>query len=489
LPADCKNLNIDSGATVTIESDATNSGSLIIQGTVTGTGNVIYNRYIKSSSAFYSSDRAYIISSPVSGQSASALTASGQISGLAQYDEGNNAWGGSVSGNLAPGVGYSLYRAGSPYIVPFTGIPNYGNIPPVPVSSSYEKYGWNSLGNPYTSALKIRPGATDFLLTNLATLHPGYAAVYIWDEDFGNYAVINLVSLDPLIWNPEWNTATWYNFQLETDDIVQAGQGFLVNIKWPTPSPSVIVFNKNMQVHNTAITLKNAEKTWPAVNLMAQNGTNKTGTIVAFNEGGTTGLDPGYDAGLLSVNPFQLFTRLVTGTEDLNLTIQTLPDNQYNQIKIPVGINCPNGGEITFKAMGVKLPDGLYPILEDKLLHVFTPLKTVTDSYSTVIPTNTTGSGRFYLSFGNITDIKNVKQPEITYSAWYVNRKIIIFGTGVQEAKAALFDMNGRKVGEYSMLKENRNEIEVQGLANGMYLLHIKGKGGTQVIKVPVVSE
>jgi hypothetical protein len=382
---------------------------------------------------------------------------------------------------LESGVGYAMKRTGNSPDIPFTGTISGDII--VPVSSQWYRYGWNSLGNPYTSAIKIKDD-TGFIMENLIPLENGYEAVYLWNALAGNYWVINLSGY----YNGEWHL--WYQFgTFEQEAYVQAGQGFLVNINWPAPSPCQVVFKRTMQYHSNITSLKKAVKSWPGITLIAKNGINEEGTIITFYEKGTTGLDKGYDAGLLSVKPFQLYTRLVEDSTNINMGIQTLPDNQYAQLRVPVGIELPAGGEVTFSASGVILPEGIYPVLEDKLLNTNIPLKSVTDTYSVIVPKNTTGTGRFYLHFGTTTDTKIVKQPEIKYSAWFKDRKIIILGTGAQEARAVVFDMNGRKLGEYRMLKENRNEIPVEGVANGVYLLQIWGKSGTQVIKVPVVYE
>lgn len=241
-----------------------------------------------------------------------------------------------------------------------------------------------------------------------------------------------------------------------------------------------------MQVHNTSVQVKKAERSWPGVTLIAQNGNSKDGTVITFYENATNGLDSGLDAGKRSASLFQLYTKTVSDNHDLNLAIQTLPDNQYDQLRIPVGIDCPDGEKVVFRAAGVILPDGVYPVLEDKMLNMLTPLKSINDSCVVNLLQNSSGVGRFFLRFGDLTSVKTVKEPQIKYSAWFADRKIVISGTGVQDANIVLYDMNGRKLGDYPMLKENRNEIPADGLTYGVYLLQINGSKGNQVIKVPV---
>jgi len=483
--ADCQDLNLYPTAKLTIKSNAHQSGSLIIHRNVINTGKVTYERFTEHYTPAYG-DRFYMVSSPVSGQSWDpAFLASYGIDprGIRDYNESSNHWGEfATSGTFEMGNGYMLLRKDSTNDIKFTGQPVAGPVS-IPVASTVPTYGWNSVGNPYTSAIKIA-GSDGFIMTNKPVLHPGYEAVYLWNDLDEDYWVINLIEY----YNTQYHL--WYEFgTFDAESKVQVGQGFLVNIIWPSPSNPTIQFNRSMQEHSRQTLLKSATKSWPGVTLLARHKEEVKGTIVTFFEGGTTGLDPGYDAGNLSVKSFQLYTHHVDGSDPSDLAIQTLPDNQYEQLKVPVGIECPSGGEVTFSAEGIILPEGVYPILEDKLMQTTTPLRSVTDQYSAILPVNTSGTGRFYLSFGGATPATTVDKPGIKYSAWFGNGKIVIFGTGSQDAVAVLYDMNGRKIGEFPMLKENRNEIPVNKLVNGMYILHIRGAGGTQVIKVPVVYE
>jgi hypothetical protein len=82
-----------------------------------------------------------------------------------------------------------------------------------------------------------------------------------------------------------------------------------------------------------------------------------------------------------------------------------------------------------------------------------------------------------------------VTTVETKYSAWYGNRKIIISGADLHQTTAVLYDLDGRKLGEYSRLSGNRYEIPAEGLITGVYLLRISSIHGNQVIKVPVVTQ
>jgi hypothetical protein len=77
----------------------------------------------------------------------------------------------------------------------------------------------------------------------------------------------------------------------------------------------------------------------------------------------------------------------------------------------------------------------------------------------------------------------------IHLSARYANSKITIFGPAGRNTTATVYDINGRKLGEYRLHNESRNDIPAQDLVTGVYLLSIKGDKGTQVVKLPVLKE
>ncbi|NLB25471.1 MAG: T9SS type A sorting domain-containing protein, partial [Bacteroidales bacterium] len=261
------------------------------------------------------------------------------------------------------------------------------------------------------------------------------------------------------------------------------GQGFLINAGG---SGGNIQFTKAMQTHDTGLSLKSASTSWPGVTLLAETGNQSRYTIIAFNENMTTGLDKTYDAGLLASSDFILYSHLVSGDEGVDFEIQCLPDNMYSELSVPIGIDLPKAGKVTFKAAGVILPNGLYPVLEDRLLKTSAPLKTESDSYTVDFDGSTQGIGRFYLTFTNITSAEAVTQPE-SFKAWFARGKIVLEGYAEEGTRVSLYDMSGRKLAVHRLQSINRNEIPAPALSPGIYLLRIEGRKQRHEIKIPVV--
>ncbi|HAQ18048.1 MAG TPA: hypothetical protein DCR40_02300 [Prolixibacteraceae bacterium] len=486
------NGNLITNGLLAINSDATNSGSLIVNGT--NTGDVIYNRYMDHTGTTYS--RWYITSAPVNATGFNSttnankihvdVTVSPNLYDFATYSESVNDWlfsyqsssSANLPGFLIPGQGYLIsLKPTSDGLIKFTGPLNNGDVTPTVTTSTDN--GWNAVGNPYTSAIKVT-GTSGFLDVNSLKLSDSYAAIYVWNED----ATYNgTEQFYKVIGNSGYTPPGGSNTSIA--DNIQAGQGFLINVN----AGGQVTFNKAMQIHETGLSLKSAEMSWPGITLLAESNGQTRSTVVAFNEAMTTGLDVTYDAGLLASDHFQVYTHLVGGGNLVDFAIQCLPDHQYSQLSVPVGVDLPEGGELAFKASGVILPIGIYPIIEDKLLNVKTPLKSETDNYTVTLDKNTTGIGRFYLSMGGDMALAAPKiQPTAKYTASMVNDRIIINGKVETGAKAQLFDISGRKVGEYILEKTNRNEITASGLSQKIYLLRIEGKNCNQTLKLIAIK-
>lgn len=463
------NGTLTTGDKLVVESDA----SLIAKGT--STGNVTYNRSL-------SPTRWYIVSAPV--QATGFDSNAGRLyssTDFATYSESSNEWNyGAIQSTLEAGKGYLLSINTSNTSIAFNGALNNGDVTKGVTSSAGN--GWNAVGNPYTSAIGIRSTAAsteNFLTKNTGIFKDGYAAIYVWNET-GTYGEND--QYYKAIGNSGYTPPSEY--ETLNENYIQAGQGFMINAK----AAGNVVFTKDMQVHQTGISLKDAEISWPGITLMAETKGQKRSTAIGFNENMTAGLDVTYDAGLLPTDPFQVYTHLVSGDSPIDFTIQCLPD-QFSGLRIPVGIDLPDGGEVVFKTSGVILPTGYFPVLEDRLLKTNTPLKAETDSYKVTLDKNTKGIGRFYLSVAQTVLASNNLFKEKNYSVFLSDGNIHIAGqVNDVSAKAILFDISGRKLAEYPLHSQNRNAIDLRGWTAQVFFLMIEGKNYRQVEKISVFN-
>ena len=207
--ADCHNLTVQTGATLTIQSTVSSSGSLIVHGNATG--NVTYNRLLRHGD---NAGDKHLFSSPVGGQRVDAfrIAYSANIDNLRTWDEPAAVWSNVVSEFFTSGKGYNVYQpdagdgnfsftgtvvrsvsinATSPYFEGYSvrygkyPLNPYGTLNPAQIvwaqdrgwTTGWGSGGWNLLGNPFTSAMT----ASAFITANNASFDPFYQALYVYD--------------------------------------------------------------------------------------------------------------------------------------------------------------------------------------------------------------------------------------------------------------------------------------------------------------------
>ncbi|MCD6355553.1 MAG: T9SS type A sorting domain-containing protein [Prolixibacteraceae bacterium] len=480
-PINCKNLiiepkgglTINSGMALTLSDDLlihsvsiTQTGSIIIKGTLTVSGTATVERYIPS-------DDWHIISSPVTGQNLKTFAAGNSIDSyshdavtdydLAPYNETADNWGpyiltdGTNTADFTPGQGYSMRRtkAAGAGVVTFTGTLNAGDIS---INITKNTYGWNAVGNPYTSAI-LGTGTGSFQKANSANLDPSYAGLYVWDHAISDYTTYTSSSTQK----------------------IAVGQGFIIKSK---TGGATINFTSALQVHSSTTSFKSAELPWPSVQLTVQSGKNKNTTQITFNSKMTDGLDPMYDAGKLKGNPdFSLYTHLIDDN-GVDFAVQALPDFEYDSLRIPVGLDFKEGGEITFTAETENLPAGVELFLEDTQGQNFTRLDKPGAKYTTTANAGFKGTGRFFLVTGNATATANSSLRKQEFTAFTRNKTIIVNGQANNETQFMLYSIDGKLWYNETAHQLNQNRIDASLFPAGIYLLKINQPTNRQIIKL-----
>jgi hypothetical protein len=461
--AEIDNLTVESNATLTIQSDASNNGSLIVNGT--SSGEVTYNRYVTANNW-------HLIASPVSGQSISDFVTGHSIAtqdgycAIAPYDNATHAWVHytdtySETDVFTSGKGYEVQRTANGTL-PFTGTINTSDVSidlTTPVSPGKK---WNLIGNSFTTAINANdpagdPVVTNFLTNNSAVLDAGYQAIYVWDptkdSGVGGYVTINHSS---------------------TQSYVAPGQAFFV---YAVDGGGSVTFEEGTQNGQTGNIFKSGETGHSAITLYAENEGLKKSTQIKYIGEMTTGLDPGYDAGRFSAgdNNFFISTRLVGDqTNQTDLDIQCLPLGDYSHI-IPVGVNAAAGNEIVFSVETNNLPADVPVILEDRQKGVFTTLHENGDIYQIVTETKQEGTGRFYLYSQEIsTRIDNREEmPEVFVIPIPRYNKLRITGDLEKGATVSVYDIAGRKLVTSKLNPSQINDVDMHAINSGIYIVEI----------------
>jgi len=249
--------------------------------------------------------------------------------GVGFYDPIDSDWdtyGGSgttnniaSAGNFDNAKGYQM-ATDNGGVVEFVGTLHHGDT-----SQSIQSYDadgdggangsrWNIVANPYMSFINANDNddATNNVLTaNASILHSSNTALYFWDGD--SYVAVNHSS-----------SASSY-------DYIAPMQGFLVA---PAYSGSAVNFSFTKAMQTTSGTddavliqsdIFNDNESELLLSI-SQNNLNRK-TEIYFNDNGTDGLDPGYDAAAFATMDVYLSSRLVDGNsnegENFSTTIST----------------------------------------------------------------------------------------------------------------------------------------------------------------------
>lgn len=391
--------------------------------------------------------------------------------GLRDYNTVTNLWNpyyiypdvSTTPGSIGLGKGFNIRTIYNYNSIPgtgrvdATGTPNLNTVNvAIPRSATPGDFGWNCIGNPFTCALNIRNTANNGFLNaaNISQLDPNYIAVYLWDT---NNITTNHITPEYIV----INNAT-------TITSIQTAQGFFVKSK---VGGGNVTFSKNMQLPNAALSFKAAPVEWPSIKIIAWDHISSSSTEVKFVTNTTKGLDPGYDAGLYIANPdFSIYSKLVDDNA-VDYTLQCLPDQDYDQYIIPIGVNHKAAVQITFTAETINLPSGCHAVLEDRLTNTFTRLDLKDANYKATIDADTKGTGRFFLHTYDAIGSQPIQGQQ--FKVYSVAKNIYIIGEVSGDARFYLYSVDGKLLANFNAQNQLQNQLDASNYAAGLYLLKI----------------
>jgi hypothetical protein len=302
-----------------------------------------------------------------------------------------------------------------------------------------EGWGWNLVGNPYSSAIDwdVSGGWTKTNINN---------SIYLWNPSIGNYG--------SYADNVGINDAT---------NIIPSGQGFFVKVDTNSTTGSLGV-NMSAQLHGNQPFWKKTETvtSTPLLRLqVSTEGTPKRDEIVfRFMDSATEGFDPAFDAYKLTGTGLapQFYSMIQGG---VRLSINSLPKLNENMI-IPLGFEARFDGFYTITANELlNFQSNTKLILEDKHENVFIDLS-LQDTYNFYGQIND-APGRFNLHFllspENVPDILVALEVRIFSFGQKINIQSLIGDALVGEVK--VFDPMGRELHTSQVHLSNRIEITV----------------------------
>ncbi|SEC85050.1 Por secretion system C-terminal sorting domain-containing protein [Tenacibaculum sp. MAR_2009_124] len=446
IPNSISNVIIPEGLTnyptisteVTVSSIQMSSGtSLIANAPVTGL--ITYKRNLPNTNW-------HLVSPPVSGETIEDLISNNSFAsgtgtniGIAPYNNDGTAWDyqtSSSTGGLVSGQGISV-KLNSSGFISFTGSLNVDNIS-YPITQNTSNF--NLVGNPFTSYVN----SATFTTENSGILSE--ETIWLWDgTQYITYNAASPIELAP-------------------------GQGFFLEAS----RNGSVIFSSSNQSHQTTDTfMRSSESLLPAFELFINGHGKQKSTKVFYIDDKTTGFDNGYDSSMFSEDSSDMavFTQLVSDNEGKQLAIQTLPNNSYETIVIPVGLNFQTGN-ITFSANTLNFPTDVKIILEDRVNEVLTDLSE--QSYSVVLNENAHGIGQFYVHTSRdvlgINSSESLNNISIYKSA---NNSITINGLQVEKASLTIYSIVGKKIMSSKFSSNGNSIISIPKLSTGVYLIEI----------------
>ena len=466
--------NLTQNGTFNIDSNATANASLIVKGTATG--NVNFLRYLTTNW--------HLISSPVVGKSINDLSGSVSTNGvnyaiapyknnttrLLRWNYYTTAAGTNdiaAASTFVTAKGYTIKKNGFAGSIGFAGTLNTNDAgESITITDGGNDPGgnrWNLIGSPYTAALKggnSTPAnqTNTFLRVNIdaGNLDPMKAGVYLW------------------------NGSLPYDIKSVDDDFfIAPGQAFFVHA--PDNGGTSANFTEAMQTHQTGnIFLKNA-KSYPEIILRLSNDKSNVLTKIRYIEGKTTGLDIGSDVGTFTAESsnFNIFSHLLSNSEGADFAIQALPNNNYENMIIPIGIDAETENEITFSTTMNNFPEGLKVYLEDKKNNTFTRIDETNSDYKITLDKAQNGIGRFYLhttskalSIDKNETLKNISVYKLN------NSTLRIAGLTKEKTELSVYNLLGKQVFNSSFTTNGIKDIALPNFTKGVYLVQLKTISG-----------
>ncbi len=438
-------LTLNSGATltssgnITISSNAAGDGSLINNGTITGSA--VVERYLPGASW-------HLISTSV------AASNSGLYSGLymRQYDESTDAFGAYITSTtmpLIPGTGAVLW-ANSATTISYNGSLNDGDIGPL--TCTHKKNGYNLLGNPYPSAIDWN-AASGWTKTNLSN------NLWSWSETAGQYATYNGIT--------GTNGGSQY---------IAMGQGFFVQALAGGGSLSM---TKSVQVHNTISLMKSAKSEPPLIRLKVTGNKYSDEVVIMKDSMATSGIDYIYNA--QKIKGYVSAPQLYTLQNDKMFSIYTY-DNIDTTVHIPIYLSV--GKDTSYKLT-------LYNNLEFKELrmYLFDKLNNTTQEIKdsllyTFEAAPTDDSARFKIVFKADAALGIYTTGISKLNVWTAQQQLYITTSQNELIETVtLYDLNGRKLETWG---RNSSWPVLLNLKQSVYIVNVTTNKQTMNYKIVI---
>ncbi|WP_298780224.1 T9SS type A sorting domain-containing protein [uncultured Polaribacter sp.] len=396
----------------------------------------------------------YLIGSPLTGHSFTNdyisfhnIPTAGTDRAFGTYETTDDTWSylqSNIEMNTSSGVGYQVKKSAAG-ILTFTGFINDNDVNTT-VANNGQAY--NLISNPYTSNIN----SYNFLIDNIARLE--IQVIWLWNQEEANYE----------------------SHIVQEQFIITPTQGFFVKVK--SNFATNLVFNKGIQcvvcegdfqkVENSEILLK-----------MTDGDKNRIAKIF-YNENATATYDEGLEGETFGggnyQNPLDIYTHLLSDSSGVKYQIQSLPNSDYENMIVPVGVTAAAGKEITIKAEINNLPSDIKVTLEDRENNTFTELND--NSFKITLDKAVNGIGRFYLhtTSKSILNVDNIDATSNFINIYNTsNNNLTVEGLN-ESANIRLYSIQGKEIFDTKINSNGLSSIQLPKLSRGVYIVSLKNE-------------
>ena len=457
---------------ITVKAGNLGPGLIKIGGTYGPTGNRVYFNHKMLNASF--NQKWILIGSPLEDatianfiNNSTSVVTNNSRTAFAPYDDNLSAGSKYTyvadpyngTDNFVKGKGYTTQLDATGTTTPillFRG--KIQDTSPIAYSISGAGDGFNLVGNPYSTWLFANKGTTS-ATNNLLTANTNVLeeeTIWIWDSLNSTYITKN---------------------QDDNAFRIAPTQGFFIKSASGSGSFS---FAENMQTLTTQTYYRTSNtNTRFEINLFAATNDDQRNTTVRYINNRTTSFDNGSDSSLFGGDDLSIYTELVENNTGKKLAIQSLPNSNFENMVIPVGVMLAEGSEITFTADALNIPANYKVYLEDRAINIVTRLDEANSEYVVFIESGNT-NGRFYLhaktSSPLITDTNNLSTVSMFTTS---NSNLRVQGLHEGDGSILIFNILGKEMFKTSFEGNGANDITLPNLANGIYIIKLKTQNGT----------
>ncbi|MBN2778685.1 MAG: T9SS type A sorting domain-containing protein [Bacteroidales bacterium] len=407
-------------------------GSLLIDGTISGSGSFSVERYL-------SAGQWHLVTSPVFGATASVFNGIW----LRAYDESLNLYGDYIVPDATPmpvGQGFIAWTNSSETRT-FSGSLNNGNVGPLALQLTGIpdiNRGWNLIGNPYVSAIDWN-AASGWTKTNVAN------AVYVY----------NGIQYASYVGGTSVNGGSQF---------ISSGQGFFVQ---STDAVSSISMNNEVRVHNSVHFMKDQTEPLNNIRISIEGNSLSDESVITIRENAIDTYDFNLDAAKIKGDENAPQMYLLKQDAELSIASVASIESVY---EMPVQIEYPENGEYLISwcnTLEMSNDLVLFDIVEGVEIPVNTPY--------TLFATTDEQIDRFKFAEMSL----NIPQNQ---SVRYVyDNNIVRFLGNTEDVSSEVFGINGQK-----LMSSKSLQLDLNNLAKGLYILKYSCGSNTIVNKIVV---